>query len=55
MGFKRMSGVTIVDTDILIDAGRQLREAIDCLNRIEERSMLAISVINDSVRRLVGD
>ena len=48
-----MSGVTIVDTDILIDAGRQVREAIDCLNRIEERSMLAISVITH-MELLVG-
>lgn len=37
--------VTVVDTDILIDAGRQVREAVACLNGIEQNSVLAISVI----------
>ena len=37
--------VTIVDTDILIDAARQIREAVDCLDEIERRSTLAVSVI----------
>lgn len=37
--------VTVVDTDILIDAGRQVREAVACLNNIEQESMLAVSVI----------
>lgn len=37
--------VTIVDTDILIDAARQVREAVDCLQQIERSSALAVSVI----------
>ncbi|MBN1660804.1 MAG: type II toxin-antitoxin system VapC family toxin [Anaerolineae bacterium] len=37
--------LTVVDTDILIDAARQVREAIDCLQQIEQRSALATSVI----------
>jgi hypothetical protein len=37
--------VTIVDTDILIDAGRQVRAATDCLDEFEQKSTLAISVI----------
>ena len=37
--------VTIIDTDILIEPARQAREAIACLDEIEQRSTLAISVI----------
>lgn len=40
-----MNGTTIVDTDILIDAGRQVSEAIDCLGVLEKRASLAVSVI----------
>ena len=40
-----MSTMTIVDTDILIDAARQVSEAVDRLDDIEQRSALAISVI----------
>jgi predicted nucleic acid-binding protein len=36
---------TIVDTDILIDAGRGLNEAIACLQDIERKSSLATSVV----------
>jgi predicted nucleic acid-binding protein len=36
---------TIVDTDILIDAGRGITEAVACLQDIELRSSLAASVI----------
>ena len=35
----------IVDTDILIDAGRKDDAAIDCLDRSEQRTRLAISVV----------
>jgi hypothetical protein len=38
--------VTVVDTDILIDAAREVREAVDCLQQIEQRSALAVSVIS---------
>ena len=40
-----MNGLTIVDTDILIDAARQINEAVDCLAQIERQSVLAVSVI----------
>lgn len=40
-----MTRLTLVDTDILIDAARQVDTAIDCLHWLETQSMLAISVI----------
>ncbi len=40
-----MNTLTIVDTDILIDAGQAVREAIECLADIERQSALAISVM----------
>lgn len=40
-----MSALTLVDTDILIDAARQIGEAIDRLDEIEQQSRLAISTI----------
>ena len=40
-----MDGVTLIDTDILIDAGRDVQEAIELLARIETQSELAISVV----------
>lgn len=40
-----MSSLVIVDTDILIDAGRGLNDAVNYLEQIERRSPLAISII----------
>jgi len=40
-----MNTLTIVDTDILIDAARQITEAVKSLDEIEQKSALAISVI----------
>jgi len=40
-----VNALTIVDTDILIDAARQVSKAVDCLDGIEQKSTLAISVI----------
>ncbi len=40
-----MTDLVVVDTDILIDAGRELNEAIACLNQIERQSLLAISIV----------
>lgn len=40
-----MSDFTIVDTDILIDAGRGAKEAVICLQDIEGKSSLATSVV----------
>jgi predicted nucleic acid-binding protein len=45
MGAEIVNGMTIVDTDILIDAGREVTEAVDCLGVLERRSSLAVSVI----------
>lgn len=38
---------TLVDTDIIIDSGRGVVEAIHCLNSIKATSSLAISVITE--------
>ncbi len=35
----------IIDTDILIDAGRNVNEAVDCMRQIEEDYSLAVSSI----------
>jgi predicted nucleic acid-binding protein len=37
--------IVIVDTDILVDVGRGVREAIACLEGIEQRLVMAISII----------
>lgn len=37
--------LTIVDSDILIDAGRGETNAINCLSRLEKTSVLAVSNI----------
>lgn len=36
---------TIIDTDILIDAGRGHQEALTCLQRLEQQPSLAVSVV----------
>jgi len=41
-----VSILTIVDTDILIDVGREVSEAVGCLAHIEEYSVPAVSVIS---------
>ncbi|MBM4025907.1 MAG: type II toxin-antitoxin system VapC family toxin [Planctomycetes bacterium] len=41
-----MSILTIVDTDILIDVGREVPEAVECLAHIEEHSVPAVSIIS---------
>ena len=40
-----MTDKVIIDTDILIDAGRNVSEAIDCLQKIEDKALPAISVV----------
>jgi predicted nucleic acid-binding protein len=40
-----VANFTIVDTDILIDAGRGVSEAVTCLQDIERKSSLAASVV----------
>jgi hypothetical protein len=40
-----MDNLIIIDTDILIDAGRKIKEAVDRLDKEEQASVLGISVI----------
>lgn len=40
-----MPDFVIVDTDVLIDAGRGVHEAVVCLKQVEEHGNLATSVI----------
>jgi hypothetical protein len=40
-----VNNVTIIDTDLLIDAGRDIHEAIEFLERLGSETPLAISVI----------
>jgi hypothetical protein len=40
-----MANWVVIDTDILIDAGRGITEAVDCLQQIEQQSSLTISII----------
>jgi predicted nucleic acid-binding protein len=53
VGAQRVNTLTIVDTDILIDAGRGVQQAIECLADIERQSALAISVVTQ-MELLVG-
>lgn len=48
-----MNELIIIDTDILIDVGREISEAVACLDGIEARDILAISVITQ-MEMLVG-
>ena len=40
-----MLNIIIVDTDILIDAGRNIQQALNCLTQYEKQARLAISII----------
>ena len=40
-----MARLTVVDTDILIEAGRGVKEAIDYLQELERSTWLAVSVV----------
>lgn len=44
-GQSSMTNSTIVDTDILIDAGSRVIEAVTCLQNLKASSGLAISII----------
>ncbi|RME10552.1 MAG: type II toxin-antitoxin system VapC family toxin [Ardenticatenia bacterium] len=48
-----MANLILVDTDILIDAGRGLQEAIETLQTLEQKARLAISVVTQ-MELLVG-
>lgn len=45
--------LTVVDTDILIDAGREEPDALACLARLEQTSTLAISAVTQ-LELLIG-
>jgi predicted nucleic acid-binding protein len=36
---------TLIDTDILIDAGRGVQDAINCLQRLSQQGTLAVSMV----------
>lgn len=40
-----MAGLTVVDTDILIDVGRGINEAVDHFQELERSTQLAVSVV----------
>jgi predicted nucleic acid-binding protein len=40
-----MTDSVIIDTDILIDAGRGVTDAVKCLSEIKRRSLSAVSII----------
>lgn len=48
-----MADFVIIDTDILIDAGRGIAPAVSCLQAIERRSVLAASAVTQ-MELLVG-
>ena len=44
-GQKLVTNSTLIDTDILIDFGRGVSEAINCLQKLQSNSRLTISVV----------
>ncbi len=42
---RQVAALTVVDTDILIDAGRGVSEALAYLHQIEQQSLLAASAV----------
>jgi len=40
-----MASLTIIDTDIIIDIGRGIPDAVNCFQRLQLNSRLAISVV----------
>jgi len=44
-GQKLMTKTTLIDTDILIDFGRGIPEAANCLQQLQSNSRLAISIV----------
>ncbi len=44
-GTRTLTDITVVDTDILIDAGRGIDEAVEYLGTRERRTVLAVSVV----------
>lgn len=44
-GVKVLPDAIVIDTDILIDAGRGIEKALACLRECERQSLLAVSII----------
>ena len=42
-----MPDLVIVDTDVLIDAGRNIGDAVTCLEQVERQASLAISIVSE--------
>jgi predicted nucleic acid-binding protein len=42
-----MPDLVVVDTDVLIDAARNLSEAVACLEQVEQNASLAISAVTE--------
>lgn len=42
-----VAALVVIDTDILIDASREVIEALDCLDQLERSATLAVSVITE--------
>jgi predicted nucleic acid-binding protein len=42
-----MPDSVIIDTDVLIDAGRDIADAVTCLEQIERQASLTISVVSE--------
>ena len=40
-----MTDLILIDTDVLIDAGRGVAEAVACLQQIEQQAVLGVSII----------
>lgn len=40
-----MSAVIVVDTDVLIDYGHHVEQALTCLKQLEQQATLAVSII----------
>jgi len=45
--------LALIDTDILIDAAAQVKEAVDCLKRLEQQSTLVVCAVTE-MELLVG-
>ncbi len=42
-----MPDIVVVDTDVLIDAARNVSEAVACLEQVEQNASLAISAVTE--------
>ena len=41
----KQADMIVIDTDILIDAGRHIEEALDCLQQVEQKFLASVSVV----------